>query len=128
MSASPADATECAQDAGVAAEMATDDLHSWKSVYSWYRQFRQCDDGGVSEGFSEAVARLMADRWASLPKALAPIRADPAFEAFVVGHLNDTDDYNDLLKVDRLARTDCPIRAQELCAKIHTQIQSLVRD
>lgn len=117
-------ANECSDNDGIAAETLTDHLHSWQDMYSAYKQFKQCDDGGVAEGFSEAVARLLADHWANLPQVLPLTRSDPAFEAWFIGHLDETDNNDDLAKIDHLAQRACPVGARKLCDKIHAHLKS----
>jgi hypothetical protein len=125
---SPANATECTKDDSAASEAVISYLDSWENMHSAFKQFQQCDDGAVAEGFSEAVARLMADHWAMLPRLLSLVDADPAFEAFVIRHLDLSNSNTDLLKIDHFAHTACPARARTLCGKIHVHLQSLGRD
>jgi hypothetical protein len=120
-----ANANECSHDDGVAAEAVTGYLDSWKNLHSAYKQFKQCDDGGIAEGFSEAVARLMADNWASLDRVLPLTYTDPAFEAWFVDHLDETDNNDDLVKIDHLAKVVCPAGARSLCHKIRDHLKSL---
>jgi len=53
----------CSRDEAVRAEMATDKLKTWDSVYLLYKQFSHCDDGSIGEGISDAVAKLLANHW-----------------------------------------------------------------
>lgn len=124
---SPVSASEhkCTQFDSYAAETVFSYLDSWKNMHLAYKQFRHCDDGGPAEGFSEAAARLMADHWHDLPQALPIIAADPDFETWVIRHLDETDNYDDLRKIDHLAQTACPPQTKVLCGKIHAHIQSL---
>jgi hypothetical protein len=123
----PASAAEqgCTQLEGYASETVTDYLDSWKNMHLAYKQFKHCDDGAVGEGFSDAAARLMANHWADLAQGRPILTADPDFEAWTIRHLDDTDNYDDLQKIDHLAQTACPIDATEFCGKVHTHIQSL---
>jgi hypothetical protein len=58
---------------------------SWAALYRSFKSYRQCDDGAIGEGYSESVARILADHWKALPQ-LAPLaRRDAAFRAFVLG-------------------------------------------
>jgi len=127
---SPASASEhqCTNLESGAAVFVTGYLDSWKNMHLAYKQFRHCDEGGPAEGFSEADARLMADHWVDLPQALPIIDADPDFEKWVIRHLDETDDYKDLWKIDHLSQTACPVQVKAFCRKIHTQIQSLDSD
>lgn len=42
-------ANECSDKDGIAAETLTDHLNSWQDMYSAYKQYKQCDDGGVAD-------------------------------------------------------------------------------
>jgi hypothetical protein len=52
----------CSEQEAAQAEMETDALKSWDSVYTFYRKFSHCDDGAVAEGVSDAVVKLLAYR------------------------------------------------------------------
>lgn len=41
-------------------DIAVSKIHDWTGVYAFYSQLRQCDDGYISEGVSDAVVRLLA--------------------------------------------------------------------
>ena len=43
-----------------------DRLRTWQTLYRTYKRYDQCDDGGIGEGFSESVARILADHWRTL--------------------------------------------------------------
>ena len=53
-----ANAKECTQMEAYAAESVTDYLDSWQNVNRAFRDFGHCDDGGISEGFDEAISLL----------------------------------------------------------------------
>jgi proteic killer suppression protein len=54
---------ECSQSLGTEAENAVDTMKSWSSIYSGFKKYKSCDDGGVAEGFTEAVVHLLASDW-----------------------------------------------------------------
>lgn len=80
----PLVAAECSSLDVYAAEEVADYPDSWKNVHLAFQEFAKCDDGGVAEGYSEAVARLLADRWNTLPELVRLIHSDPPFEAFIL--------------------------------------------
>jgi hypothetical protein len=51
----------CTEEEAKQADNETDALKTWNSVYSFYRKFSRCDDGGGAEGVSDAVARVLAN-------------------------------------------------------------------
>jgi hypothetical protein len=118
-------ADKCSQQDGFIAEAATDHLDSWKKLAQARKQFERCDDGGVAEGLSDAVARLLARHWETLPKLVSLIHAEPGLEPFVLAHLNESDDFDDLKTIRTLASSQCPTSAAKLCAKLVHRISSL---
>jgi hypothetical protein len=118
-------ADECSQQNGFIAEAATDRLNTWKKVVRAREQFAHCDDGGVAEGLSDAVARLLARHWAEIPTLVSLIHSQPALEKFVLAHLNESDNFDDLKAIRVLASHQCPAAATSLCAKLVNRINSL---
>jgi hypothetical protein len=123
-----AQAAKCTELDGYAAEKVTDYIDSWKDMHLAFQEFQQCDNGGVAEGFSEADARLMADHWSNLSDGLTFLQKEPSFKRFVISHLDETDSNDDLVKIDRLARTVCPAAAKSFCAEMHSHLKSLECD
>lgn len=60
-------AKDCSPADEEAADMATDYLTNWQAVRDSYARYRQCDDGSIAEGNSEAVVRLLVDKWNTIP-------------------------------------------------------------
>jgi hypothetical protein len=118
-------ADECSKQDGFIAEAAADRLDTWKKVARASRQFSSCDDGGVAEGFSDAVARLLAHQWAQVPTLVSLIHSQPELEPFVLAHLNESDDFDDLKTIRTLASHRCPPTATNFCAKLVHRIESL---
>src|SRR5689334_21589902 len=73
-----------------------DTLRSWDALYKSYRTFGHCDDGAIGEGYSESVARILADHWDTLPRFVQLAGKDAAFQAFVIRHLDATLNIDDL--------------------------------
>ena len=91
LASSSAYALECSREDEFAADKSVDHLSSWKDIYSAYKRFKHCDDGAISEGYSDGVAKIMANHWTGLRKARPLIQADPAFELWIIHHLDETD-------------------------------------
>lgn len=118
-----AQTNHCTQLDGYAAEKVASYINSWKDMSYAFKEFSQCDDGSVAEGFSEADARLMADNWVNLLEGLTFLRTDSVFEHFVIRHLDETVDNADLVKIDQLARAACPVAAKNFCAEVHAHLK-----
>jgi hypothetical protein len=97
------------------ADSEVDGLHSWDALLKWYRAYRQCDDGGTAEGVSEAVARNLVDHWDTLPQFAQLATKSPGFRHFVVHHVDETLDSNDLKKIYANAANRCPTKLRAFC-------------
>lgn len=105
----------CTPKQADAAEAAADHLTDWTKVSSYVRRFHVCDDGGMAEASSEAIARLLVDKWQTLPQLAAAVHRQPMLKNFVLSHINSTLDTADVKKIQALARTSCPTSNQALC-------------
>jgi len=113
----PAQEHPCTPQLSQRADSAVDALTSWDRVYNWYRKYRQCDDGGPAEGVSEAVARNLVDRWDTLPR-LAELARNATFRHFVLKHLDETLNADDLKKISTNAAKRCPAGLDSLCREL----------
>jgi len=64
---------------------------------------------------SEAVARLLVDRWDTLPALAELIKRDPALKRFVLRHVEPTLNTDDLDKIKALAASKYPADSTMLC-------------
>lgn len=116
MAATASERKQCTDEEAKRADNETDALKTWNSVYSFYKQFSQCDDGGVAEGVSEAVAKLLANQWDSVGELVKLGSKDKRFEDFVVRHVDKTIDWDhDAPKIHENARLHCPDNSRHLC-------------
>jgi hypothetical protein len=99
-------------------------LPSWDALYASYRSYRQCDDGAVGEGYSEYVARILADHWNILPHLTRIVRRDAQFRAFVIRHVDATLNLDDLEKIKKSAQTKCPTDLRSICYDLAKQVDS----
>lgn len=99
------------------ADEAVDHLNSWDRIYDWYEKYRLCDDGGLAEGVSEAVARNLADRWQTLPR-FDELAKNPGFKKFVLRHVNETLSADDFKKINMNAVRRCPTGLRSLCEEV----------
>lgn len=111
-------AKTCRPSDAEAADMAVDSLNSWTAVNQNRVKFGFCDDGDIAEGNSEAVARLLADHWDSLPDLATQISKNPAFKAYVLRHIDSTLDTKDLDKIRTQASQFCPVKQEQLCGEL----------
>jgi|SRR6267154_1377670 len=112
----------CSEDEAIRAETATDKLKTWDSVYRFYKQFSHCDDGSIGEGISNAVAKLLANRWNHFSEFVNLASRDKAFEQFVLRHVDKTIDWaHDAQKIHENARLHCPSNSDRLCKTLVAQ-------
>ena len=114
-----ANAKECTQMEAYAAESVTDYLDSWMNVNLAHREFGHCDDGGIAEGFDEAISLLWANQWTKLPEMLKYTRKNKEYKAFIYKRIwSETIPLERWKKIMRKARNECPSGGNEFCAEI----------
>lgn len=113
-----AEARICTPKDADAADAAVDHLDTWGDVYRNFKKYGHCDDGSIAEGNSEGVARLLVDRWQTLPYLAALAERHPKFQAYVLRHIDTTLDTDDLDQIANLATTACPEANKSLCASL----------
>jgi hypothetical protein len=117
---SEADAKEaCTYKIYAAADQSIDNVHTWDSLYAHFHKYALCDSGGgLSEEYSDRVARLLVDHWNTLGILLKLMKSDPSFERFVIRHVDETINLEDGVAIVRNAQKRCPAEAKALCAKL----------
>jgi hypothetical protein len=98
-----------------------DTFRSWEALYRSYKKFGHCDDGAIGEGYSESVARILADHWSSLPRLAQLAGKDAAFREFAIRHLDATLNTDDLERIKKSATSRCRHDLQKTCSEIATQ-------
>lgn len=111
-------AKDCTPADAEAADLAVDSLSSWQAVSDNYSHYGQCDDGSIAEGSSEAVIRLLVDKWNTLPALDELVKKNLAFGDWVLNHIDTTLDSGDLEAVARRAQKNCPDHSKLLCEKV----------
>lgn len=113
-------AAECTPKDAEAADLNVDNLSSWSEVNNYFSHYQQCDDGDIAEGSSEAVIRLLVDKWDTLSELGKLTSGDPEFKKWMLKHINATLDTDDLFKVVKFASSKCPRANGPLCKEIAT--------
>lgn len=98
---------------------------SWDALYSWYKEYRACDDGVIAETSSAAVGNLIVAHWNTLPRFGQIAKRDVAFRQFVITHLGWTIEMEDISAKDvealkRNSKTRCPAGLTKLCNELRT--------
>jgi hypothetical protein len=108
-------ARDCTREHAIEADSSIDTLDSWSSVYAAYRRYGDCDDGAVAEGYSDRIVALLVNDWRTTAKLAKLSRSDPAFERFVLAHIDLLMTPDQAKAIVHSAKTECPNRAVELC-------------
>jgi hypothetical protein len=123
----PASASDCTAQQQTAAETSVETLTDWPRIRAFFDAYRTCDDGGVAEGVTEAVARLLADHWDQLATLVLLIRQQPALRPFVLTHIDSTTGRDDLQRIRFLATHHCSHDLSTLCKDIARAAQNAIR-
>lgn len=111
-------AARCSPQDADKAEHQADALKSWTVVYRAFKQYGQCDDGAVAEGYSASVVSLLADRWPTVRELSALEARDPMLGRFVLWHVDETASPAQLKAIRTNARDHCPAGFETLCKRI----------
>jgi hypothetical protein len=95
-------------------------IRDWDALYRLYARYGRCEDVDSAEGFSESVARILADHWSTLPR-LGRLSDHTEFKHFVLSHIDATLDMKDVRKIRDAAVHSCPRGLRQLCLDIAGQ-------
>ena len=106
-----------------------DKLQDWNAIYAFIkRNLPNCpDDGMYGEGYSDVVVHAFAKHWSYLPQLASLVARDPGFEAFVLRHIDETTDPQELKKMRQNGTSRCPPDMEDLCKKIATRAGEALR-
>jgi len=85
----------CTERDAEAADIAVDNLDSWDALHKNYIAYAQCDDGSIAKGNSDAMARLLVDKWQEIAKLQSLRNRDSGFEKYIMRHIDATLDADD---------------------------------
>jgi len=80
-----------------------DARRSWESLRRHRINFGKCDDGGIGEGYSDAVVTFFAKDRAQLDVFVRISRRHPAFGRWAIRHIDATAAETDLKRIVRNA-------------------------
>jgi hypothetical protein len=103
-------------------------LRSWGALYRSFKKFGHCDDGAIAEGYSESVARILADHWNTLPRFVELAAKNATFRAFVLRHLDATLNTDDLEKIEKSASARCPANLGKTCSDLAKQADQALKE
>jgi hypothetical protein len=103
-------------------------LHTWDELHRSFGRFKRCDDGAFAEAYSESVARILVNRWATLPRLSFLGTKNVAFRRFVIKHVDATLDIKDIEAIKINAKTQCPHGLQTLCDDLRKQANVALKE
>jgi hypothetical protein len=112
----------CTREDAIKAETEASSLRTWRDVYDSYKRYHQCDDGAISEGYSNSVATLLADNWDHIEELNALARKDSKFKAFVLRHVDELMTLSQSNAIKENVRSRCPAKSQHLCRSINGRL------
>lgn len=108
----------CTSAEAVKVERQAASLKGRDQVYRSYKQFSQCDDGAIAEGYSDSITRLLADEWKSFSRLHVLTNRSTGFRDFVLKHIDETVPEHRLAKIASNARSACATADRNLCLSI----------
>jgi hypothetical protein len=126
--AQTATSSSCTVEDSKRAFDAVDKLDNWEAVRRFYKTYLPCDDGGIAEGVSDAVTKLLANKWPGYWGLQTAAAASPKFQDFVLRHIDATVPIETLQSIRRNAQQRCPKGFSEACKKIDAASLSAIKE
>jgi hypothetical protein len=118
-------AQQCSPQEAIRAERESSSLQSWADVHESYKKYVQCDDGAISEGYSNSVAYLLSEKWSTVDQLNRLVEHDKGFEKFVLRHIDELMSAAQAEKIRANADDRCPLQAGHLCKLISAKLKKL---
>lgn len=122
------DTRSCSPKQNLQAEREAARLRSWDDLYRSFKLYGRCDDVDAAEGYSESVARILVDKWGTLPRLSALVTKDKAFRRFVLGGVNATVDMKDVKAIKQNSISACPSGLHDLCKGLSEQADAAIAE
>ncbi len=96
--------------------MAAEDLSAktWDELEAHFIKYGHCDDGSVSEGYSDVVSQLFLLEWEDISKIIVGSN----FHTFILKHIDLTWELNRYKQIRALAINNCPHGSEVICKAI----------
>jgi hypothetical protein len=116
---------KCAQEDAKKAEAEASTMATWLELFAAYQRYRHCDDGAISEGYSNSVATLLSSHWDQFGSLLPLVRKHPKFRSFVLSHVDGTMTSNQGNAIKINVNERCPTAGSQLCRLIKQRFVEL---
>jgi len=81
-------------------------------------------DADKAEGYSDAIAKLFANRWQTLREFANLSRQNPEFERFALAHIDTTVNLADDQAIIANARNHCPADLRAICKRLEAKAKN----
>jgi hypothetical protein len=101
--------------------------HTLYALYQHFQILGACDDGGLAEGYSDAVVQILGQKWGQFENFPATSKSNPEFRLWILKNINSSVSAQDLKKI--IVNSDkCIIdRVETLCGQIRMAAEKLFR-
>jgi hypothetical protein len=113
----------CTRAQEEAADAEADQLKNWAAVYASFKRYASCDDGSIAEGYSDSVAKLLANHWSDFQDLNRLVARSYMFKKFVLRHVDETMSQEEGHQIQQNARLHCPNNGRSLCTSILQQLR-----
>src|SRR5207253_7813371 len=117
----------CSREQAIEAEGEASNLNDANSIYRSYKRFAQCDDGGIAEGYSDSVVRVLSDK-KEFDQFIGLAESDKEFYQFALKHIDAMADDKDLELIVKNAKSKCPKRAKSICSEVSKTAQTALEE
>lgn len=107
------------------AETEASTIKTWSALFVSYELYRHCDDGAISEGYSNSVATLLAVHWDQFDSLLPLVRKHPGFQNFILRHVDETMTSDQGKTIEASVKQRCPVEGRQLCGLIKQRFVEL---
>jgi len=91
---------------------------TWDEVFDAWKDFKQCDDGAIAEGFTESITFILSTQWTEKGFLISLIDKHPNFEKFILEHINEAVPRERLNKLGHMAKMRCVDSTHDFCMKV----------
>lgn len=102
-------------------------LKNWEDIYASYKRYVQCDDGAVSEAYSDSICTMLANNWKSLHDLTEITDTDKDFLKFVIRHIDGSAHSHDLETIHYNAEYACAEISYTLCSLIQKRSAEVMK-
>jgi hypothetical protein len=107
----PMNNNKCSKKNAISAEMEAGNIKDWIALYESFKNFTNCDDGAIAEGYSNSVGYLLSNEWNNI----------------VLRHIDDTISIAVIERIAENLNLRCPQNIEQICDLIKNRV-SLLRN